>query len=288
ATFGPTRSSLAELSQTTLEAWVSAQIASPVGSHREYYRKRVNSRIVTDQWGGTDYSHLGFPRSRCSAGSRWHAFALKRADRTKRVQITGNKMYVDGAHRSDIDPDYTLNGMKAPDNCTDKIAWPSMGDCANIVSWGWPLHVCNVWTAWIENLYCQQTCFDAGWPYTGDDCSPGWASLEYDGFLCTVEEELGGIVTLSTSAGCEGDTTTTFRNPTIWFNTSVTPEALSFQQVRPGVVTLAQNYGTGACDLGEFVYDGGQYYLEDPRLELLQNDLTSPSGGELNTCRAVP
>ncbi|CAK0827543.1 unnamed protein product, partial [Prorocentrum cordatum] len=145
ATFGPTRSSLAELSQTTLE--ISSQMTAPVGSHREYYRKRVNSRLI-------DYPGVGSVRSRCAAGSRWHSFAFSIEDKAKRVQITGNKIYVDGAHRSDIDPAYLGNGLRAPDNCTDVVAGRYMSACSDIVTWGWPRHACNVWTSWIDNRYC--------------------------------------------------------------------------------------------------------------------------------------
>ncbi|CAK0846847.1 unnamed protein product, partial [Prorocentrum cordatum] len=269
---------------------VGAQLAHPVGSHREYYRKRVNSRRV-------DSPTVGLPRSRCAVGSRWHSYALSVADLGKRINITGNKMYVDNAHRSDIDPTYAGNSLPAPDNCTDR-SFTSSKECSFILpSARYRCGRSREGSSWLTEKYCQQTCFDTGNPYTGDDCSPGWPSLEFEGFICLVEEELGGLVALGTTESCDtwvslGRTgrSQVFLNPGIWFSSSPSDSGatMTFQEVRPGVVTFAQRYGEEPCDLGPFVYHGGQYYLSDARLELLQNDLVSPSGGELTTCRAVP
>ncbi|CAK0790463.1 unnamed protein product [Prorocentrum cordatum] len=283
ATFGPTRSSLQELGQTTPQAWVKEQLALPAGSHREYYRKRVSSRL-------TESPLVGSPRSRCSAGSRWHSFAFSIADKGKRINVTGNKIHVDGALRSDVDPAYTGNGIPAPNNCTDEPSnWMSNnGRTCSSVNSRFNCGSADADSAWIRDKICQQSCFDVGNGYSGDDCSPGWANQEDSGFICTVEENLGGVVTLGTTESCEAYRA--YKNPAIWFSSSAVEsiESLSFQEVRPGVVVLAESYGQDPCDLGRFVYHDGQYYLSDPRLELLQNDLASPSGGGLNTrCRAV-
>ncbi|CAK0869087.1 unnamed protein product [Prorocentrum cordatum] len=280
ATFGPTRASLQELSQTTMQSWIRAQMQAPIGSHREYWRKRVNSRFV-------DYPDVGSPRSRCAVGSRWHSFAFAIVDKGKWVSITGNKIYVDGVHRSDIDPGYSGNGLPPPVNCTDEptASWSRQGrPCSGEKL----VNLCNKGTSgWLTNKYCQQSCFDQRVGYDGDDCSAGWASLEDAGYLCVVTEKPGGLVTLSTSASC--DVHRVYSNPSIWFSSPPGDSGanLTFQELRPGVVTLAQGHGGEPCDLGQFVYHGGQPYLADARLELLQNDLASPSGGE-NVCRAVP
>ncbi|CAK0794556.1 unnamed protein product, partial [Prorocentrum cordatum] len=132
ATFGPTRGSLEELRQTTVESWVRTQFSLPAGSHREYYRKRVSSRL-------TDAPLVGSQRSRCAAGSRWHAFAFSVADVGRRVNVTGNRTrnscgrfscrrggsgYVDGAHRSDIDPALSGNGLPASPEGSRELPGP--------------------------------------------------------------------------------------------------------------------------------------------------------------------
>ncbi|CAK0855036.1 unnamed protein product, partial [Prorocentrum cordatum] len=287
ATFGPTRGSLEELSQTTLQSWVRTQLQAPAESHREYYRKRVSSRRTLSPL-------VGSPRSLCAQGSRWHSFAFSAADVGKPISITGNKIYVDGEHRSDIDPTYSGNGLAPPATCTDN-APPWMvndkGSCSayEMQTWTWLCGGAAPGDAWALNMYCQQSCFDQGNRYGTDDCSPGWVSLQDSGYLCSVEEELGGLLTIGTSS-C--GSTRYFLNPAIWFSGSPgDPDvSLTFHEVRPGVITLAQRHGEAgaSCDLGRFVHHGGQYYLSDPRLELLQNDLASPSGGDQNTCRAVP
>ena len=67
---------------------------------------------------------------------------------------------------------------------------------------------CDQDKEWIEDGYCQHTCFEVGLGYDGDDCSPGWANLDYEGYICHVAaDEAGAFIKLSTSSGCSTDVT---------------------------------------------------------------------------------
>merc|ERR550532_3457722 len=112
ATFGPTRGSLAELGGTTYEAWIQEQMQLPTGSHREYYRARVNPTFNPEM-------QLGFnARSPCSQGSRWHNHAFIVSDIGKLVDVADSgsgtwRILVDGVARSDI------HASDTGDSCTD-------------------------------------------------------------------------------------------------------------------------------------------------------------------------
>ena len=78
STFGPTLSEINAFDETSLEQsmaeYVRDQIATPVGSHREFYRQRLNPRrLETEKHGVTG------PRP-CDPFSRWRSFAFTSND----------------------------------------------------------------------------------------------------------------------------------------------------------------------------------------------------------------
>ena len=102
ATFGPTLASIEELGKTTYDSWVDRQMALPITSHREYYRKRVNPRPVRS---ASDLNS-GSPLSRCSVCSRWVRHAILKTDVNRRIQVSRGKIKVDDLFRTDVDPAY--------------------------------------------------------------------------------------------------------------------------------------------------------------------------------------
>jgi hypothetical protein len=97
---GPTRTTVGAVdasSTASLRAWIAAQTALPFTSHREYYRRRANARLLTAV-------ATGGVRSACSAGSRWHRFALTKADEQGLLAVDvgadGYTLRVDGDLRT--------------------------------------------------------------------------------------------------------------------------------------------------------------------------------------------
>jgi cullin-associated NEDD8-dissociated protein 1 len=281
ATFGPTDGSLAELAGASdYASWIHAQFSLPATSHREYYRARVNSHLVGDVG-------VGVYRLPCQAGSRWNAFAFGAADKGKRIVVTGDKVYVGGLLRTQIDPLYTGNGVSEPSrNCTnERSQWMINKGFECVDQVGYRGSRCASGSSyWTDAKLCQQSCYDVGHGYVGDDCSPGWASLEFDGYLCGVEEEVGGWVGLSSSSDC--DSWVGQQNPAIWFSGSAqSVGGLAFQKLKAGVLLLAET--VVPCPVSDFVYHEGQHYLHDPRLALVRNDLGAPSAGSTEACPVV-
>jgi hypothetical protein len=53
------------------------------------------------------------------------------------------------------------------------------------------LNHCNKQKQWRMAKYCQQSCFDLGLGYEGDDCTVGWFNGECDNRRSRVMERLG-------------------------------------------------------------------------------------------------
>lgn len=90
ATFGPTSTEIATLAgssptatRTSMEHWIDSQMALSMTSHREYYRKRTNPRLVAPL-------SSGGVRTPCLANSRWHRFALTAADVGLDLDVASN------------------------------------------------------------------------------------------------------------------------------------------------------------------------------------------------------
>eukprot|EP00971_Amphidinium_carterae_P011578 227842-Amphidinium_carterae.1 len=117
ATFGPSRESLRELGEhSDYMSWIRTQMQKPVGSHREYYRARSNSRTVLR---GLVQSEIMTARSRCSAGAMWNRFAFTADDINLEVVADGTNIYVNGTFRTNINSDYSFHNITAPTECNN-------------------------------------------------------------------------------------------------------------------------------------------------------------------------
>jgi cullin-associated NEDD8-dissociated protein 1 len=281
ATFGPTRSSLAELEATDYSNWIQTQMDLPVSSHREHYRSRANPRLESAV-------PLGSPYSKCSVGSRWQNFAFTKDDKNKPISVQSNEVKVDGVHRTDIDPAYIGNVIPAPSACTNDASpsWISKGKSCT----GGDTLLCKARNVgWVDNKYCRQSCYDQGYGYPGDDCSIGWQNLgAFNGFICSISREaLGAYMTISTDNTCSTGHIA-LPIPGIYFTDSSKYTVMTgqFDTVRPGVIVLKQL--PSPCMLGNVIKTDGKFYQASSRLELLENTLESPNVRSVNTCPTVP
>lgn len=103
ATFGPTLYDIASLNQypmllqLSFASWINSQKTVPMTSHREYYRRRMNSRFdLATQMGAVTHP--------CQAGTRYRRFAFGSKDLNKilTIQTVGSyaKLSVDGFVRT--------------------------------------------------------------------------------------------------------------------------------------------------------------------------------------------
>ncbi|CAK0794593.1 unnamed protein product [Prorocentrum cordatum] len=237
----------------------------PASSHREYYRKRVSPRK------NSDTAHINLAeRPICTKGSRWHGYALTRDDIGSSIFISGGKVLIGNVARTDIDAGYANNGLSAPMTCTD-VPTPQMVSENEACS----AHgACKYDNDWVASKYCQQSCFDAGNGYDGDDCSGGWPSRNgWGGFVCLVQEEVGGMVVLGTQSDCSPWGVRIYLyNPAIWFaDASVAvPTTLPFDQAswRPGLIFLREDAQNCNLDSKGFILKDGLFYRHETRLAL--------------------
>eukprot|EP00931_Biecheleriopsis_adriatica_P057277 TRINITY_DN3397_c0_g1_i3.p1 TRINITY_DN3397_c0_g1~~TRINITY_DN3397_c0_g1_i3.p1 ORF type:complete len:2330 (-),score=299.84 TRINITY_DN3397_c0_g1_i3:580-7488(-) len=119
---------------------------------------------------------------------------------------------------------------------------------------------------------------------SGNGNAVGW-DIELFARICLVEEFLRGQVGLCRADDMSPRVQQTLENPFIWFRTSngaVTlsdSEPLIFTPVRSGVLVLANTSST--CTLDTFIQSTvedpqGRLYQYEPRLKLLENQLTNP------------
>ena len=68
------------------------------------------------------------------------------------------------------------------------------------------------------------------------DCSVGWLSFSFTGYVCGVDELVAGWVGVSTTHDC--NTVQGMQNPAIWFSdaSQISETTLVFNQLRPGVI----------------------------------------------------
>ena len=272
ATFGPTRASLAEIGGLDYDAWLEAQLSLPPTLLRSRYRARANPQVSEDK-------PAGVPRTSCEVGSRWLHNTFTSADVGARVVANGAHIFVAGARRTALDASYTKNSLPAPMNCSsvgrDWWQWHPHRTCANqIRAW-----TCSGAEDWTKDKTCQQECFDGGYRYGSDDCSPGWPNFNFTGYLCSVEPAagVGSQIELSVDAACEDKIV--MLNPGLYVP-GLTDVGGTFQSVRPSVIALEQSPSN--CDFQEFIQVDGQTFQHEPRLKLL--DVTSPA----DVCVAVP
>eukprot|EP00434_Breviolum_minutum_P016639 symbB.v1.2.014668.t1/scaffold1075.1/size141427/4 len=275
ATFGPTHSSLAELKgKDSYEAWILEQMELDASLLRSYYRSRVNPSA----WQKDSVARSPIPRSPCEVGSRWSNVAFDLRDVGLQVVATGNEIFVDGQLRSKLDPQLLKNGLPAPTSCTnEKRSWWTTQECATeIRHW-----TCGASTSWSQDLTCQQSCWDGGYPYPGDDCSVGWRNFVFTGYICSVPEaaEVGDMMTMSTSSDCSSFVV--MRIPAMWMDSMTDTDSALFAMVRPNIIILTSS--PASCAFGEWLQVNGSAYRHDLRYKLLD---TSSADQEL--CVAVP
>ena len=86
ATFGPRLAELSSVDASStagVRAWIHAQMALPLSSHRAYYRRRANPRLLAPL-------ATGGVRSVCRSGSRWHRYALTKEDKSSTLTVAAD------------------------------------------------------------------------------------------------------------------------------------------------------------------------------------------------------
>ena len=274
ATFGPMRSSIANLSHQVQQAealaassaspppptppaytqWLLDQMAIEPTLHRAYLRKRTNSRLETR-------SEAGRVRGACEAGSRWTALAITGADHGQTVSfsmVSGvTAMFVGGVLRTEV------NISAARPYGTGAIPWQA-----------------------------------------------GYGSLTYDTsyLMCWVEEYVHGQVIIGSSCtgslGNKANEAIDFRNFFVHFTVLPLPTVDKIDQTievlelgdsdatwatlpttiyNDGVILLSALHVPCPFSLGAQVRSsttfgyGGQYYRYDPRLVMVNNIVESPA-----------
>merc|ERR1712032_721499 len=110
------------------------------------------------------------------------------------LRLKHGQFKINSAWRSDVDPSVSApTCTNAGDSWMTKKGLTCSGDsrytqkrCGSAI--------------WKPAKICQQTCYDLGLGYDGDDCSGGWskyATQQLKAFICSVEEAVGGKVELS-------------------------------------------------------------------------------------------
>ena len=220
------------------------------------------------------------PRTACEQGSRWSNVAFDRRDVGLPVVATGAEIFVNGKLRTKLDPGLQKNHLSMPMTCTNEEAsgW-STQTCPTYTMRPW--HCSGSLQHWVPQNRCQQSCWDAGYPYDGDDCSVGWPSFIVTGYVCAVDEaaSVGGLVFFSTSQDCQS--LVPMRIPAIWLDGLSDTDFSRFDFVRPHIIVLASS--PTSCTYGDWIQVNGSAYRHDPRLKLV--DATS---AEQETCVAVP
>lgn len=282
STFGPTLSSMSELANKTYQAWIDEQMLLPAGLHRAFWRQRVNPHVLPEDVGNGNL--IGNARSRCENGSRWVGYTFLTRDVGRPVKVIGNQILVDGVHRADVDLAYTGNGMDPPQTCNNNPPehWQTRGlTCeSEAESMAWNCYD----DFWKEEKLCQKTCFDRGHGYNGDDCSGGWAGVEFDGYVCRVKaNSVGAWVQLGTAEDCtEGLRAMT--NPRVWRSTASAEmtQSLSFRAFRPDVILMSKS--VDPCNLGTVIQSDVEgdlrFYMLEARLNLVENTLERPASAD--------
>ncbi len=111
-------------------------------------------------------SSINSHRPICCEGSRWVNHAILKTDQYRKIKVSNNKIFVDGLFRTDVDPLFIGNALREPNACADIAprSWQDDGyACAtrkDKVD-----DECTKDSVWMEDLYCEQTCFDVGLGY---------------------------------------------------------------------------------------------------------------------------
>ena len=169
ATFGGTPSTLRNLSTAistdgsaaAIGSWLHEQMAMPLSSHREHYRRRVNPRL--DPAWRTPWMER---HPACSPGSLWRRYAFTERDVSRTLSVSalpgsvhGYRMAVDGVERTDVtQPRGPTTGV------IDAVANYTIlndGDCIGVYS-----HITSLDECTAAAIALQQT-WDAPWNFPG-------------------------------------------------------------------------------------------------------------------------
>merc|ERR1719203_1135094 len=108
-----------------------------------------------------------------------------------------------------------------------------------------------------------------------------WTGLEsYDGFICFVDEFVGGDVHLDTRQDCRSRYKKIMPNPGLWLKKGGVESSLNFSPMQSNVMILQA--GKSDCELegnrsGELLRLGGEFSRHEPRMALLANPPESPN-----------
>merc|ERR1740129_477638 len=255
------------------------QMNLSVESHREFYRQRVNPHVDKAY---TDLD-MFYERSRCDEGSRWRGYGFKSTDAGMDLTLKHGQFRIRSVWRSDVD-----SSVSTP-TCTNTIdSWMEKKVFKCSSNSGYIQRKCGS-ASWKTAKICQQTCYDVGLGYEGDDCSGGWskyATQELNIFICSVEEAVGGKVELSQDENCK--TKRYMRNPAVFVRDAVNfvDTSLMFEY-SPGladVIFLAN--ATSSCDFANMsaILHEGKYYVHDPRMALQENTMDRPQTSSPKAC----
>jgi len=282
ATFGPTSTAVTELQAMQHEDWIQAQMDLPVESHREFYRRLMNTPYV-------ELEQVAFnSRSPCAKGSRWHRNTFFRSfDEKKQVKIYDD---VNGHRVLEVGNQFRTHLNQS---------LPTVATCSNIAPSGMSctktrtLKTNCKTTSWSMVRWCRQGCFDIGQPYEGDNCR--FLGPDLDGYtVCEVQPQVGGLVALSPQSKCHSQGMYVwFRHPGVHLeNSSLARDStMSFERIPelPDVL-FKERHSADSCELAttNFTKVDGQVYRHDARVKLETNTVDQPSLSHMGCVRRSP
>ena len=276
ASFGPTRATIANLSaqmtpQQPLSAgaapapapaamrqWIRDQLAMPASLHRTYFRRRSNPRIELT-------TEAGRRRGACEVGARWNRMAIRSDDVQKSISFSRRigsngtnvtAIYVKGVLRSEVNlaKMMTLSGTAPSGNsrlANDALFTKNYTICkADEWRFGRIVMGSSCADSVVANdridLYNVFMFFDELAPPLYDSLGEEVATVEWDASQASMEQLRPA---------------TAFNDNVLLLTQLHVPCPLSLaQQVRPST----------------FLKRDGIYYMYDPRIVTLDNDLDKP------------
>lgn len=112
ATFGPKKAEVTALAAdpaglpAAMQSWIDEQLATPASLHREYVRRRSNTKWRVN--GRNSDNAVAGLISPCQVGSRWHSFAITTDDEAKNLTVAANAaggydLLIEGVLRTQVD-----------------------------------------------------------------------------------------------------------------------------------------------------------------------------------------
>ena len=267
ATFGPTRSEIADALSHTPADWISRQMEQTATLHRAWFRSRANLRVLTP----TPLGNVWHP---CKAGSRWTRYALQELDQRAEVRI------------EPVGSDGSLAlFLQAPGG----RAYPGSEEVLTELLNGSDAHA--VWSS-----------LNATLPYTLCRVTPNW--WEGPSARPSVASPVVlGRVDCAQPCACEA---ITVPNPPVAFNYQPPPLGLATEDAvlkllspnEPDNAVLAADAAISsraqqrACNRRRTSFvraaSSQEYYRFDPRMSLVDNSLDSPGGAVVDATGECP